>query len=195
MNRNRHSPLRMFLFAFALLTAQESLQAQNANTMVASIHLRSEVRRDDSSLALRAVAALEQLKADVLVHRWDGEFESDGKLARVQIETFTAKLNQATAEIESILPQLSDVKLRSHLRNSLYSYRDGAFWWAKVDQRKVVTIANFRLSFAPTTPADRFLASAVPYTVVIHWRQANKYLLRAQKLIIEANTSVSEPSR
>ena len=195
MSTNRHLPLRIFLFAFALLTAQESLQAQNANTEVASIQLRSAISRDDSSLALRAVAALEQLKADVVVYRSDGEFESDSKLARVQIRTFIAKLNQATAEIESTLPQLSDVKLRSHLRNSLYSYRDGAFWWAKVDQRKVVTIANFRLSFAPSTPADRFLGSAVPYTVVIHWRQANKYLLRAQKLIVEANSSVPEPSR
>jgi hypothetical protein len=195
MNTNRHLPLGIFLFAFALLTAQESLHAQTANTMRASTHLRSAVKRDDSSLAQRAVASLEQLKAVVLVYRSDGEFESDSKLARVPFETFTDKLNQTTAEVESILPQLSDVKLRSHLRNSLYSYRDGAFWWSKLDQRKVVTIASLRLGFAPTTPVDRFLASAVPYIVAIHWRQATKYLLRAQRLIVEANTSVAEPSR
>lgn len=195
MNTNRHLPARLVLVAFALLIAQESLNAQTANTMVASSHLRSAVKRDDSVLAQHAVASLEQLNAAVLVYRSSSEFESDGRVARVTLETFTDKFDEVTAEVESVLSQLSDAKLKSHLSNSLYSYRDGAFWWAKLDQRKVVTTDNPYSGFTPITQVDRFLVSSVPYTVVIHWRQANKYLLRAQRLIIEANASGPETSR
>lgn len=190
MNTSWYLPIRLFLFVIALLTTLDSIHAQTTNSTVALRDLGSPAKCDDAILARRAVVALEQLKAAVLVYRSYDEFESDGKLARVPLETFTDKLNQATAEVESILPQLSDVKLRSHLRNSLYSYRDGAFWWAKLDQQKVVTIANLRAGYTTTTPAERFLQSSAPYTVVVHWRQANKYLLRAQRLIVE-----SEPHR
>ena len=195
MNTNRHLAARLFLSAFALLAAQEPVHGEPANTMVGSSDLPSAVKRDDSVLAQQAVAALEQLKAAVLVYRSYGEFETDGRVARVPLVTFTDKFDKVTAEVESILSQLSDAKLKSHLSNSLYSYRDGAFWWARLDLRKVVTTDNPYLGFTPTTPVDRFLVSTVPYTVVIHWRQANKYLLRAQRLIAEANASVPVRSR
>ena len=179
--------LFVFVFAFALLTAPHSIHAQCANTIAASTHLRSPGKRDDSVLAQHAIASLERLKADVHVYRSYGEFESDGRLARVPLESFTKELNQVTAEVESILSQMADAKLKSHLRNALYSYRDGAFWWAKADHRKVVTTAGLRADFATTMPAERFFAATAPYTVVIHWRQASRYLLRAQRLMTEAN--------
>ena len=171
------------------------MYAQSANTRDASTNLRYSGKQDDVVMAKRAVACLEQLKADVLVYRSYGAFESDGRLARVPLETFTDKLNQVTAEVESILPQLSNAKLRGHLSNSLYSYRDGAFWWGKLDQPKVVTLANLRTAFATSTPAEGFLQSTSPYKIVAHWRQANKYLLSAQMLIVEENISVSEHVR
>ena len=185
MNTNHYLSIRLFLVAFALLTAQHSIQAQTANTIFASTPLRSAVKRDDSILAQRAITALQQLKASVIVYGSYDEFESDGRLARTPLETFTDKLNRVTAEVESILSQLSDAKLRSQLSNSLYSYRDGAFWWAKLDQRKIVAISSLRLGFTTTTPTERYFTSIVPYTVVVHWRQANRYLLRAQRLIVE----------
>lgn len=189
LKTHRHLSVRLLLFAFALLTAQHSMHAQTANTIVASTNLRSAARRDDSILAQRAVASLEQLKAAVVVYSSYDTFESDGTLARVPLQTFADKLNQVTAEVESIISQLSDAKLRSQLSNSLYSYRDGVFWWAKLDQQKVVKIADLRAGFTTIAPAERFFTSTVPYRVVLHWRQANKYLLRAQKLMAEANTT------
>lgn len=195
LDKPQHLRVLLLLFAFALLAAQNSIHAQTVNTTVESTHLRSAAKRDDSILAHRAVAALEQLKADVIAYQSYDEFESDGRLARVPIETFSDKLNQVTAEVESILSQLSDSKLKNHLSNSLYSYRDGAFWWAKIDQKKVVTAANLRLGFTTTTRAESFFMSTVPYTVAIHWRQANTYLLRAQQLLAEANPTASRHSR
>jgi hypothetical protein len=187
MLRTRHHlSVRLFLFAFALLTAQHSMHAQTANSIVASTNLPSAARRDDSILAQRALASLEQLKAAVVVYSSYDRFESDGRLARVPLQTFADKLNQVTAEVESIIRQLSDAKLRSELSNSLYSYRDGAFWWAKLDPEKVVKIADLRAGLTTITPAERFFTSTVPYRVVMYWRQANKYLLRAQRLMAEA---------
>lgn len=194
MNTSWHLLARLFLFAIALLTALDSMHAQTTNSTVALRDLGSTAKCDDAILARRAVVALEQLKAAVVVYSSYDSYESDGRLARVPLETFTDKLNQVTAEVESTLSQLPDVKLRSHLSNSLYSYRDGAFWLAKLDQQKVVPIANLRAGFATMTPAEHFFASTVPYKVVVHWRQANKYLRRAQKLIDEGNTCVSKHS-
>ena len=167
LNASRYLSEPLFLFASALLTAQDSIHAQTANTALARTHLQSTAKCDDSILAHRAVAALEQLKADVIAYGSYDEFESDGRLARVPIETFTDKLNLVTTEVESILSQLSDAKPRSHLSNSLYSYRDGTFWWAKLDQKKVVTAVNLRLGFTTTTRAESFFMSTVPYTVAI----------------------------
>src|SRR5687768_17614801 len=99
LKTHRHLSVRLSLFAFALLTAQHSMHAQTANTIVASTNLRSAAKRDDSILAQRAVASLEQLKAAVIVYSSD-TFESDGTLARVPLQTFADKLNQATAEVE-----------------------------------------------------------------------------------------------
>lgn len=188
LRTHHHLSGRLFLFAFALLTAQHSMHAQTANISVASPSLRSAAKRDDSVLAQRAVSSLEQLDAAVVVYSSYGTFESDGRLARVPLQHFADKLKQVTAEVESIILQLSDVKLRRELSNSLYSYRDGAFWWAKLDPQKVVKITDLRAGLTTITSADRFFTSAVPYRVVMHWRQANKYLLRAQRLMAEANT-------
>jgi hypothetical protein len=194
LDKRQH--LRVFLFLLALLAAPASIHARTANMLLAATDLPLPPKlRDDFIRAKRAVEALEQLKADVLVYRSCGEFESDGRLDRVPLETFTHKLNRATAEVESILSQLSDAKLRSHLSNSLYSYRDGAFWWAKLDQEKVVKIADLRVGFTTTTPAGRFFQSTAPYTVVVHWRQANRYLLRAQRLVVEPKTTATQQSR
>src|SRR5688572_7105954 len=103
LKTHRHLSVRLFLFAFALLTAQHSMRAQTANTVVASTNLRSAAKGDDSILAQRAVASLEQLKAAVVVYSSYDRFESDGRLAHVPLQTFADKLNQVTAEVESII--------------------------------------------------------------------------------------------
>lgn len=193
LKTRRHLSVGLLLFAFALLTAQASLPAQPANIIVASTNLRSAAKRDDSILAQRAVASLEQLKPDVLVYRSDGECDSDGKLACVPLETFTDKLNQATVEVESTLPQLSDVKLRSHPRNSLYSYCDGAFWWTKLDQKKVVTkTARLRVGYRTSTPAEPLLSVHCRVHGSRPLASGKLVLASCRRLIVGANTSVSD---
>jgi len=177
--------LLLAMGALAVLTGPVLPKAQGDTTDFAGAKLQSSNSRsadDDYSLARKAISALERLRTDVICYRSRDEFESDGRVARVSFETFARKLDEVTAEIEPVLPKLHDSKLRSYLTNSLESYRDGAFWWSKLGQKtKVVTVTNLQLSYTTATLAERFLVANAPYTVVINWRLADRYLLRAQE--------------
>lgn len=173
----------LFMLALTWVTGLYSIQAQTANRVVAPRERSAAIADDDFVLAGQAIAVLEELRENVLAYESLHEFESGRRLAHVPLETFIRKLNEATCEIESILAQMPDTKLKTHLRNSLHSYRDGAFWWAKVVPQKVINTRNLALAFTTTMPAERFMASTTPYTVAIHWRHAHRSLLRARTLM------------
>jgi hypothetical protein len=132
----------------------------------------------DQVVATRAMLLLKRLDDDVIVHQSLGEFEESGKLARVSLDEFKSHLAEATVEVESISLLLSDRRLKNEMRNALASYRDGAFWWQKVHEPKVINVSSLTPE-TNRTPADAFLLANAPYTVAIHWRQAHKYLQRA----------------
>lgn len=195
LGTRHHLRKLLFFLSFTVLSGLQSVQAQIAETMASPTPLSSPSESNDSILARRAIAALEHLGANVLTHQSYGEFESDGRLARIPLETFSHKLDEVTREVQSILAELSDGKLKNHLSNSLYSYRDGTFWWARLEPQKVIKVETLRAAFATTTSTERFFSSTVPYTVVIHWRQAHKYLVRARKLLSEGKSgSLHSPS-
>ena len=64
--------------------------------------------------------------------------------------------------------------------DALASYRDGAFWWQKIPDQRVVNVSRLSLTETEPAGADKFFAANIPYTVAIQWRQARKYLERAQ---------------
>jgi hypothetical protein len=134
---------------------------------------------NDGVAATRAVAALRQLDKDVIVYRSLGEFEAGRKLASVSLATFRAHLHEATDEVESVLPRLTDARLKTSISNALASYRDGAYWWEKIYQPRVIHVSEFRSNDNDRTPSASFFHANLPYTVAIHWRQANKHLQRA----------------
>ena len=138
---------------------------------------------DDSLLAKRATAALKRLEKDVLVYRSLGDFEESGKLARVSFEVFKNDLQAVAAEIEPLLNRLPDSRLRAEISNALDSYRDGEFWWRKVYQSRVVNAAMLSSMEISRTPSDEAFLATTPYTVAIHWRQASKYLRRAEEMM------------
>jgi len=143
-------------------------------------HATNEASTQEA-LAARALSSLKRLDDDVIVYRSLGEFEESGKLARVSLETFHRDLHEATAEVEAVLPLLTDRHLKTAIRNTLASYRDGAFWWRQVYQPRVVHVSSLTSSERDCTPGDAFLLANIPYTVAIHWRQANKYLQRSTR--------------
>jgi hypothetical protein len=137
----------------------------------------------EHAMASRGIAALERLDKDVLVYRSLGDFEANGKLARVSLAAFQNDLQEVTAEVEPLLSRLSPGKLKSEITNALASYQDGAFWWQKINQPRVVHVSALSANGFNSTPSDTAFVSSVPYTVAIHWRQANRYLKRATQLI------------
>jgi hypothetical protein len=144
--------------------------------------MESEVP-DEMTLAARSMVALQRLEKDVLVYRSLGEFEANGKLARVSYQAFRQDLNDVSAEVEPLLARLPEGKLRTELDNALASFRDGEFWWQKIDQPRVVHVSALTSTRNRRPLSDAAFADTVPYTVTIHWRQANRYLRRAQQLV------------
>jgi hypothetical protein len=82
-----------------------------------------------------------------------------------------------------MLSRLSQSRLKTEISNALDSYRDGAFWWQKIDQPRVVHVSALTATDFNRTPSDTAFLSTVPYTVAIHWRQADRYLKRAEELM------------
>ncbi|MDX6500640.1 MAG: hypothetical protein QOG23_3900 [Blastocatellia bacterium] len=135
---------------------------------------------DEIALAARSMCALKRLEKDVLIYRSLGDFETHGKLARVSYQAFRNDLNEVSSEVEPMLSRLPQSKLKTELSNALASYRDGEFWWQQIDKPRV---ANGTASAASPSSSDTAFQSSVPYTVTIHWRQANRYLKRAAQLM------------
>jgi len=164
--------LRPLAFLFFILAASTCAQAQRTHPLISA-------NDNDRVVAARAITALSQLDNDVIVYRSLGEFEDGRKLASVSLATFQAHLREATDEVESLLPRLNDARLKTAISNALASYRDGAYWWEKVYQPRVIRVSEFRSNETDVTWSASFFRANLPYTVAIHWRQANKHLQRA----------------
>ena len=178
------SPLVLVAALFLIPTAargQTVARVKLSEAESPSGKVRTEDR--DQILTARAIAALKRLDRDVLVYRSLGDFEESGKLARVSFETFRNDLAEVTAEVEPLLSRLPPSRLKTEIGNALSSYRDGAFWWQKIDQPRVVHVSALAFSEATRTSSDTALLASVPYTVAIHWRQAEKYLKRAEGMM------------
>jgi hypothetical protein len=163
--------VELFLFvAFAATAAP----AQS----LARINQRPEF--DNTRPEVRAFAALKRLETNVMVYRSLDQFEADGRLARVTLQTFEHELAKVNNELGSLLTEIPAGKFRTEIINAFGSYRDGFFWWRQIDQPRVIHVSA--LTSEPNrSPADTTYLSTIPYTVAIHWRQAQKYLSKAEK--------------
>jgi hypothetical protein len=164
--------LQLFLFvAFAATAAPGAISGTLAPTPRTSI--TPDPRCEPS-------AALKRLETNVIVYRSLSQFEADGRLARVPLQTFETELTKVNNELGSLLAEIPAGKFRTEIINALDSYRDGVFWWRQIDQPRVVHVSA--LSSEPNrSSADTTYLSTIPYTVAIHWRQAQKYLSKAEK--------------
>jgi hypothetical protein len=154
-------------------------------TQAQSLTRLDQRAKADHQANTKAVDALKRLHNQVIVYRSLGEFEESGRLARVPLQTFENELRDVTLELQPIVSQMPRSKLRNEIVNALASYRDGLFWWRKVDRPRVVNISALRYEEPNRMPADQALLANIPYTVAIHWRQAAQYLGRAENLIDE----------
>lgn len=140
-------------------------------------------QENDLILAARTIVALKRLDDDVLIYRSLGDFEANGRIARVSYEVFKNDLQEVIVEVEPILSQLPQSRLKIDISNALASYRDGEFWWQRVHKSRVVNASAMSFVESSRTPSDEFFVSTIPYTVAIHWREAHKYLQQAEKLV------------
>jgi len=185
--------MSMNLSSLALVTTLFLISTAARGQTVARVNLSETESRinalrtedKDQILAARAISALKRLDRDVLVYHSLGDFEDSGKLGRVSCETFRNDLGEVTDQVEPLLSRLPQSRLKTEIRNALDSYRDGAFWWQKIDQRRVVHVSALAFSESTRSSSDTALLANVPYNVAIHWRQAEKYLKRAEGMMNE----------
>ena len=131
----------------------------------------------------KAIAALKRLDEETIVYRSRADFEDGRKLARVPLRTFEHELMEVSAEVQPLLDQVSDARLKRQLTNALESFRDGVFWWRKIDQPRVISVSALASSEGTRFLTDEALLATMPYTVAIHWRQAHAYLNQSAKLL------------
>lgn len=186
LNANEESPLmnRLTLAASILLlaigaAAHGQCVARVNHTLY--ISTTSDGSRD-------AIEQLKRLQENVIVYRSLGEFEESGKLARVPRETFERELREVTIKMQEIFSRMPAGKIKDQLTNSLASYRDGAYWWHKIDQPRVMNVAALAYEQREFTPADDAFTLTIPYTVAINWRQASHYLTEAERAINGADS-------
>ena len=96
---------------------------------------------DNRLLAARALDALKLMDNQVIVCGSLADFEAGGRLARVPFANFANDLQAVTNKVEPILSRMPRGRLRTAITNALDSYRDGAFWWEKIDQPRVVNVS------------------------------------------------------
>src|SRR5262249_3662007 len=140
-------------------------------------------RNPKNTTATQALAALRGLNDDVFVYRSLFEFEADGRLARVSMQQFESDLCEVTLEIEPLVSQMPEGDLKMAMANALQSYRDGLYWWGELDEPRVVSVLALVGSDRTRTSSDKAFLATIPYTVAIQWRQAARYLNRAEQLI------------
>jgi len=160
-----------------LLLSSVTMRAQS----VARVH-QSTTEAANSDANAKAIAALKRLDTEVIVYRSLADFQENGKLARVPLQTFQQELNEVTREVEPVIMRMPASKLKMKLRNALDAFRDGAYWWRLVDQPRVVNVSALALSDISRSSADAAFLQTTPYTVAINWRQAHAYLTQAEIL-------------
>lgn len=175
----------LFLFTMAASGQSVSRTNQPAKTETLVPEGKTEAENDERVLAGRAIDALKRLQNDGLVYRSLGDLEDDGRLARASFETFQNKLEEVTSEVEPMLSRLRQSRLKSEITNALESYRDGAFWWRKIYEPRVVHVSALAACTTSRTPSDTAFRATIPYTVAIYWRQASRYLKRAEEMLLQ----------
>jgi hypothetical protein len=174
---NRPSLALLILFFGSTVVCGQSVARLDTST---NLIPETEIR-DDRTPAARALTLLKHLDDEVIVYRSLGDFEATGKLAQVSFAKFAKDLQIVTNEVEPMLSRMPQGRLRTAITNALDSYRDGVFWWQKIDRPRVVHVSALTSTATRSSSDSAFMAS-VPYTVAIHWRQANGYLKRAEEL-------------
>jgi len=171
---------RVFL---ALLIFCSSCALAHAQSLAHRGRGNSQIIEDataDQVVGARAILLLKRLDDDVVVYSSLADFEESKKLARVPLETFQNDLLEITPELQKLVSSLPDTPLRADLISAFAAFRDGADWWERISESRVVNVSELKSRGTDSTSDVSFVAG-IPYTVAVQWRQANSYLQRAVK--------------
>jgi len=146
--------------------------------------------KQDEARVRQAISSLKLLESEVIVYKSLAGFEEGRALSRVSFETFQRDLQRISPELESIQSELPENRLKTELGNALSCYQDGAFWWAKIFQPRMVNVSTWPPEIIFSS-VDATYKSSIPYTVAINWREASRHLRRAEALNIHTDSNAA----
>jgi len=149
--------------------------------------IRSIDRQSDRAEVARAIAGLKSLENDVIVYHSLGDFQANRKPARVSLDVFRRDLLRVSAEVEGVLSRLPEGKLKAEISNALQSFQDGVYWWEKCYLPLTVSVTDFAQGLTARGPSDEAYEATIPYTVAINWRQASRFIKRAEAIVSKQN--------
>src|ERR1700675_1526411 len=112
------SSLALVIFLLAPLTAYSQSVARASQSSKSESNVAestTETKDLDRVLAVCAIALLKRLDRDVLVFRSLGDFEADGRLARVPFETYKKDFEEVSAQVGPMISRLPHSKVRSEI--------------------------------------------------------------------------------
>jgi len=168
-------------FFLALLILCSSCALARAQSFVHQHHDNAQIIEDataDQVVGSRVILLLKRLDDDVIVYESLADFEANGRLARVPLETLQRDLLEITPELRKLITSLPDTPLRADLINAFVSFREGADSWEKISNLRAVNFSELRSRTVDAT-SDACFVGGLPYTVAAQWRQANQYLQSA----------------
>jgi hypothetical protein len=166
--------LLIFCSSCALAHAQSLAHHDRANSQII------EDATADQVVGARAILLLKRLDDDVIVYESWEDFAASANLARVPFESFQRDLIEIIPELQKLVSSLPPTPLRADLIKAFVAYRDGADWWQKISEPRVVKISELK-SVRRDSTSDASFVAGIPYTVAIHWRQAHNHLQCAVK--------------
>lgn len=149
----------------------------------ATLSIVAAERALERRLAAEALAALRRLGGGVFVYGSYGAFAEGRSLARVPFKRFSRELGETSARVGRLLAWLPESELKTELRGALQTYRDGGYWWGKIHCSAVVRAGDDCLPAGERATLGGAFLATLPYTVAVNWRNADRHLTRAEKIL------------
>ncbi len=156
--------------------------ASDHGTLKELSHLEAE-RKVDIILAEQALASLSRLAGMVEGYSTGEAFEAALRAKRISFEQLSQEISESVLAVDQALASMPRGRLHLLLSNARSSYRDGLFWWGKVNRVYAKTVSVNNLASAEPLKLIGLPSRTVSGTVLANWKSALRYTREAEKAL------------
>lgn len=137
-------------------------------------------RAHDQLIAARVVEVLRPLEELLTVSRSFADYQERRALSRSSFDKLEREFADALGNAAGLLASMPRGPAFYHLSGARDSYRDGLFWYRKVNPARRMVVSASAFERDPLQEA-RLDADQVGYTISVNWRAAAKYTRLAEQ--------------